>query len=94
MFHFFMGVGLTAVSIFVSWNKGDMVVIAMSFVIVCFQASNGSGLWVYCGEVAHEVAMGIVLLFLMGLLLTQSLFCTPLIDWIGMSGFFSIFAVF
>ena len=66
----------------------------MSICVVLYQASNGSGLWVYCAEIGNSNAMGVVLLFLMGLTLTQSLVCNSIVTVIGVQGLFYIFAGF
>lgn len=93
-FHFMIGVCLVCVSIFVEAKQGDIVLVFMSACIIFFQSSNGSGMWVYCGEVVHEVAMGLVLLVAMTFLLLQSLVTNSIIDAIGVDGFFYIVGSF
>lgn len=94
VFHGLMGVFLALVAVSVQIQNDLLVLINMSVCVVLYQASNGSGLWVYCAEIGNSVSMGIVLLFLMGLTLAQSLVCNTIVNLIKVEGLFYVFAGF
>lgn len=91
-FHGAMGIFLSSTAYFVTQKNANLMLLSMCTVVLLFQASNGSGVWVYSGDVANEVAMGVVLLVLMGLTLLQSLTTQSITNAIGIDGFFYIFA--
>jgi MFS family permease len=68
--------------------------ISHCFMIVSFQGSNGAGFWVYAGEVANEVAMGLCLLVMLAIQLLLSIITPALIEDIQIPKFLTIFVVF
>lgn len=94
LFHFLMGIALMLAGIFVRLQNADWVLAFISLLIVFFQLSNGTAFWIYVGEIANEVAIGICLLVLMGVLLLQSLVANPLMAAIGYANFFYAFGGF
>jgi len=64
--------------------------------IVSFQGSNGAGFWIYAGEVANEVAMGICLFTMLGSQIIVSIGTPYLLDdpKIGVTWFLVILLIF
>ena len=59
---------------------------------VTFQATNGSCFWAYSAEVGEDAAMGLCLMFLMGVLFIETLVAQSFIVLVGITGFFYYFA--
>lgn len=68
--------------------------VAHGLMLVSFQGSNGAGFWVYAGEVANEVAMGISLFVIFGSQFLLSALTPLILANVGVSWFLAILLIF
>lgn len=83
---FFIG-GHTGIAIAlilcIIFNEKHMLIPFLVFhglMILSFQGSNGAGFWIYAGEVANEVAMGICLFVMLGSQIILSLLTPTILE--------------
>ena len=79
--HLLMGALLVVSGFYIRANQPELVLLSFCSFVVVYQATQGSCLYIYVGEiVANEQAMGLALLTMMVTMTVQSLVSTYLIN--------------
>lgn len=91
--HFGMGVAhcLVGLCILLVWS--NLALVAMLIFMFIFQNSSGCITWLYCSEVAVDVALGIVGVAGYFTIFWLTLYTVPLMDSIGQSTTFLLFGI-
>lgn len=76
--HFLAGTLLILVGLFLQFLYPDIMVVCLCFLMIVYQATEGALFWIYTGEIASDVALGISgFVYMMTLLLV--LHVTPIL---------------
>lgn len=89
--HFFILLGHFLIFLFIQMeSSSNCILFAMVMMILAFQLSNGTIVFLYISEVVVDAAMGVCLLMLLFWLVLQSLTCESLfeIEGFGVKGVF------
>jgi hypothetical protein len=86
--HMIQVVQWVACGVAVKINDGNLLLIMLMFWEVTFSAANGTAFWLYVAEITVDKALGIAVFVRMMTLYILSLITTPLIDAIGLDGYF------